>query len=209
MLLQSFKIRIKRIPPVRYFHNEITYWKWLCCNKPVPPPPIVKQMVIEEYAGKYNVPVFVETGTYRGDTIYAVKNLFGKIYSIELDATLYEKAKQRFSKYPNISILRGDSAKVLPDILSAIKQPCLFWLDAHYSGKGTTKSDKETPICEEIDIIARCLKVNCVILIDDARDFKGQNDYPALEKLRQFVLSRYPAHTFEVKDDIIRIYEDK
>jgi hypothetical protein len=46
-----------------------------------------------------------------------------------------------------------------------------------------------------------------VILIDDARVFVGQNDYPTLEQLRTFVLKRHPDWAFEVENDIIRIHK--
>lgn len=139
--------------------------------------------------------------------VYAVRDLFRKIYSIELDAELCEKAKSRFAKYKHITILEGDSSKVLPVILNQIKEPCLFWLDGHYSGNGTAKSVKETPISEEMDYISDHSTKKHVILIDDAREFKGQNDYPALEQLRELVLAQDSGNVFEVRDDIIRIYE--
>lgn len=208
MLLQSLKIRLKRIPLVCYLYNKITYWKWLCCNKPVPPPHIVKQLVVKEYAGKYDAPIFIETGTFRGDMVYAVKDIFREIYSIELSHELYKKAERRFSKYKHISIVEGDSSKVLPEVLNRIEEPCLFWLDGHYSAGCTAKGDKETPIMEELNDIFQHSVDNHVILIDDAREFRGENDYPALEGLKELVLNKYPAYTFEVEDDIIRIHKD-
>ena len=42
-----------------------------------------------------------------------------------------------------------------------------------------------------------------VILIDDAREFTGQNDYPTIESLRTFIGARLPDHEFDVKDDIV------
>ena len=52
-------------------------------DAPVPPPHVVKQRVLREYAERYELKVFVETGTYRGDMVQAMKPLFDKIYSIE------------------------------------------------------------------------------------------------------------------------------
>jgi hypothetical protein len=45
-----------------------------------------------------------------------------------------QKAKHRFRADPNIHILQGDSGEILPKIMGDISQPCLFWLDEHYSG---------------------------------------------------------------------------
>jgi len=72
-------------------------------------PHIIKQNVVKEYATKFKTPNLVETGTCLGEMIYAVKGIFKKIYSIELDEELYLGAKQLFSKYDHISILNGDS----------------------------------------------------------------------------------------------------
>jgi hypothetical protein len=46
-----------------------------------------------------------------------------------------------------------------------------------------------------------------VILIDDARCFTGENDYPTLDELKSFVAERKPNHKFSVEHDIIRIHK--
>lgn len=38
-----------------------------------------------------------------------------------------------------------------------------------------------------------------IVLIDDARCFLGQDGYPTIEKLKDYVLSRQPDWTFEKK----------
>jgi len=88
-----------------------------------------------------------------------------------------------------------------------VEKPCLFWLDGHYSGGNTAKGEKETPIMEELRQICAHPVKNHLILIDDAREFTGQNDYPTIESLRTFVGARLPGYGFDVKDDIIRIYK--
>jgi len=79
-----------------------------------------------------------------------MRNEFKTIFSIELDEKLYKKAMRKFQMYDHISIFHGDSPRILYEILSKIKLPCIFWLDAHYSGGETTKGDVETPIMNEI-----------------------------------------------------------
>ena len=96
--------------------------------------------------------------------------------------------------------------KVLPSLLTLIREPCLFWLDAHYSEGITVKSDLNTPILEELKhIFAHTIRGH-VILIDDARCFTGREDYPTGEELKLFVAKKRPGWIFEVKDDIIRIH---
>ena len=99
----------------------------------------------------------------------------------------------------------------MPKILSNIKQPCLFWLDAHYSGGITTKSELETPIMQELHHIfnnSRINKIQHVILIDDSNLFVGDKDYPKLEELKNFVYNSSPNLTLTVKYDVIRIHRN-
>jgi hypothetical protein len=93
--------------------------------------------------------------------------------------------------------------------LKDVKEPCLFWLDAHYSGGSTAKGDFETPIMQELQcILGHQLAESHVVLIDDARCFVGRNDYPALDELRQFILGIYAGWIFEVENDIIRTHRN-
>jgi hypothetical protein len=191
--------------------KQISWRKEVLCwhkkGKPVPPPHLIKQRTVKEYAKRFSIRTLVETGTYCGDMVNATKNIFGKIFSVELDKTFYEQAKKKFAKFAHISIIQGDSSEVLPYILAEVTQPCLFWLDAHYSGGNTAKGDIETPIMRELRLIFDRAHGEQVILIDDARAFVGQNDYPTLEQLRTFVLKRHPDWVFEVENDIIRIHK--
>lgn len=48
------------------------------------PSPVAKQRTLRSYARSYELNVLVETGTYYGDTVEAMKDVFERIYSIEL-----------------------------------------------------------------------------------------------------------------------------
>ena len=100
-----------------------------------PAPHRVKQLTIARYQKRYNCGVLIETGTYLGDMIEAQKDNFSQLFSIELSPELHQKALKRFRNRPHISIVQGDSGKVLPSLLSTITQPALFWLDGHYSAE--------------------------------------------------------------------------
>jgi hypothetical protein len=163
-------------------------------------------MTVKEYGERYGPRIFIETGTYLGDMVWAVKDNFFRIYSIELSRELYERARKRFSKYNHISVLEGDSSEMLPEILDSVEERCLFWLDGHYSAGITARGERETPILEELKHILAHSIEDHVILIDDARLFKGQGDYPTLEELREVISGRYPEHVLEDQDDIIRIH---
>jgi hypothetical protein len=166
----------------------------------------VKQRTVEKYARRFALNTLIETGTYLGEMVEATKDTFIRIFSIELDGTHYQRAKEWFSGDDHISIIQGDSGKVLPDVIAGITQPCLFWLDGHYSEGNTARGELNTPIIKELNHIFNHPVLGHVILIDDARCFIGQNEYPAIDELREMAFRRFPNCVFKVEDDIIRIY---
>ena len=184
------------------------YWRWVKNGMPPPPPHGIKQGVVKEYARTYQCRIFFETGTYLGDMIQAVKNDFRHIYSVELSECLYQRVQLRFKKDHHIIFLQGDSGKVIRETLKQIKEPCLFWLDAHYSGGITTTGNKHSPIIEEINTILKHPIKNHVILIDDARMFVGKDGYPELSELKETIAMLRPELNFAVKKDIIRIVKE-
>ena len=183
------------------------YEQWVKAGSVLPMPHLGKRNVVLEYAARYQPKVFIETGTYTGHMVFGVLNEFREIHSIELDQTLAEKAKMRFAGYGHVHILQGDSGQLLPEILKTISEPCLFWLDAHYSMGKTAQGDLDTPIIQELrSIFAREGSEQDILLIDDARSYTGQGDYPDLKSLERTILEARPDWTFEVKDDIIRAH---
>lgn len=180
------------------------YKEWEKSGCPIPPPHIVKQIIIGEYQQKYGYTTLVETGTYMGDMVEAQKTRFNKIISIELGVDLFKKAQKRFNNDKNVFIVQGDSGKVLPKILKDINESAIFWLDGHYSAGITEKGDKECPIFEELDAIFNSKNFNHILLIDDARCFIGQGDYPTIEKLTGYIKNKDEKYQVEVKHDVIR-----
>jgi len=132
--VESFQWLLLRLPSLNLLVSHLLYVKWLLNGKLGSSPHIHAKKVVIEHAKKYHVHTLVETGTYRGDMVYGTKNVFKQIYSIELSEALCQRAQNRFRKYKQISIICGESSQILPKILPQIKEPCLFWLDAHYSG---------------------------------------------------------------------------
>ena len=117
MLKQRIRDRFRRTHVGNLWQRYLirkTYGEWLRKGKPAPVPHRVKQMVVKSFAEQYQVRGFVETGTYLGDMVWAVKNDFENVYSVELSKELYEKARKMFSGYNHITIVQGDSSKVKP-----------------------------------------------------------------------------------------------
>lgn len=169
------------------------------------PPHIIKEKVLKKYAKKFNLKTLVETGTYYGDMINALKGDFEKIYTIELDEFLFKTAKKRFVAFNHIEVIHGDSGEKIKEIIQKINQPTLFWLDGHASGGETAKGEKDTPIYEELDVIFKSKDLDHVIVIDDARCFGNDSGYPTLDELKEFVFNKKRNLEITVEFDSIRI----
>ena len=171
-----------------------------------------KREVINSYRVKYSINQFVETGTFLGDTIEYFKNSFTKLISIELAADLAERARKRFEKDEQVTILSGDSGKILKEMVKSFSEPILFWLDGHYSSEfflgeeyiKTARIDIDTPIKEELLAILAS-EFDHFILIDDARLFNGLGDYPTIYQIKKIVRLSGKKCKVTVKDDMIRI----
>ncbi|WP_373515188.1 hypothetical protein [Persicitalea sp.] len=181
-----------------------TITQWNKAGRPAPPPHIVKQNIIQEFQRKTGYSILIETGTYVGEMVEAQKSKFEKIISIELGQELAEKARDKFVEDRHISIVQGDSGKVLPSLLKQIDEPAILWLDGHYSEGITAKGDTECPIFEELEAIFTNKNLHHLILIDDARLFTGEGDYPSIKDLTDFVKAKNSHYTVKVEDDIIR-----
>lgn len=178
--------------------GEYVWWRMRGSPRPKVPH-IIKQHTLAQFAERFNLRVMVETGTNLGNMINAQKDRFREIYSIELDKWLAARAKRKFADRPDIHLYQGDSGEVLPSIMPHIREPALFWIDAHWGAI-------DAPVKKELECIYRHPIRNHVLLIDDARYFDGHGDYYSIEELRQHAAREYPGSVVEVKDDIIRIY---
>lgn len=179
--------------------------EWEQQGRPLPGPGHFKQTVLLGYAQEFGLNTLIETGTYTGDTLAAMKDEFGRIDSVELNPELVRRVRERFRDEPHISVLHGDSAERLPEILADVRTPALFWLDSHYSGGITALGSQITPILGELEAILAHPVQGHVLLIDDARDFRTDNGHPTLDALRAFIADRRPELHFVVEDDIIRV----
>ena len=56
-----------------------------------------------DFQKRFSLDMFIETGTYIGEMVNAVRSRFKKIYSIELGPELYQKAVKRFENEKNIT----------------------------------------------------------------------------------------------------------
>jgi hypothetical protein len=128
-----------------------------------------------KYFNKNNV--FVETGAMLGNGIQqALDAGYSKIISIEYSEYHANFCKNRFLNNLNVTVIHGDSSKILYDIIKDIEEPITFWLDAHYSGCGdysnyvpTACGINESSLIEELDQIKKHKLNTHTIMIDDIR----------------------------------------
>lgn len=182
--------------------------KWEKNGKPAPPPHPIKQQNILEYKNNFGLNVLVETGTFQGEMVEAQRRNFKKIYSIELSNDFYKNAVEKFRRFDHIQIIEGDSSIKLKEVTKQINEPALFWLDGHYSGGNTAKGELNCPIYGELDTIFST-SFDHVLVIDDAKDFNGTQDYPTIEALNNYVVAKRPHYKMNVKDNIIAFFPDK
>jgi hypothetical protein len=179
---------------------------WQKAGRPVPPPHSLKQNILKAYGSAFNIQTLVETGTFLGDMVHAMKHSYKRIISIELSKELHRQAEFRFQAVPGIEIINGDSGEVLPQILTKVSERCLFWLDGHYSAGETARGNLETPVLREIRTILEHHIDDHVILIDDARCFDGTHDYPTIQQVRSVISQNRPDYSFFVLHDVICIH---
>ncbi len=165
-------------------------------------PHLLKQRIVLDHAAASGARAFIETGTYYGFMLQACLGRFDRLISIEIEPHFYNRAQKVFRRQSNVTLLHGDSAKLLPKLLGTIKCPCLFWLDAHYSGGLTGRTELETPIRGELEAILSH-SYRHTVLIDDANCFDGTHDYPEISWIES--ISRKSGYSMSLTDNIIRL----
>ena len=204
----EFWRRVSVAPPLLPLTRRRIALQWRLAGKPVPPPHIVKQHIVLGYQRRHRLRTFVETGTYTGEMIAAVRRRFDRAISIELDRALYEAACRRFAGDPGVHLLHGDSGALLPHMLAGLNEPAMFWLDGHYMGAGTGRGAVDSPLVEEMrGLLAHPVRGH-VVLIDDARLCVGTDGYPTVDELRTMITGARPGTSFGIDADIIRCVFD-
>lgn len=178
---------------------------WERSGRTTPPPHLHKQAVLRACARRHGLRTLVETGTYRGEMVQAMRHDFDAIFSIELSDVLHERARRRFATASHVRLIQGDSGRQLASLVPRLDRPALFWLDGHYSAGITAKGDQDTPILDELRHIVAAGRSGHVILIDDARLFGTDAAYPTIEQIRDFLTSHGVGNDLVVADDIVRI----
>ncbi len=135
---------------------------------------------IKENVSNYtDYKVFVETGTYKGETIREMADFFDELYTFEIHPELYNYSLSQNTS-PKINYFFGDSVTLLPKTIMNFNlndKKCIFFLDAHISGYDSGYNPAyQVPLLEEIYIITTKIKSECILCLDDARFFTVENN---------------------------------
>jgi hypothetical protein len=121
--------------------------------------------------------IFVESGTFKGVTAEWAADQFREVITIELSPEIHRETSTRLAGKSNISFRRGHTAEVLSTLLPGMREPAIFWLDAHWSGLNTSGREEECPILAELRLL-NDTTIEHSILIDDARLFTAPPPLP-------------------------------
>jgi hypothetical protein len=119
--------------------------------------------------------VFIETGTQHAVTAHLAQHLYPVIETIELSEALYSKAVALFkaagvSAINGLRLHRGDSAKVLPEILARYAEPVCVYLDAHWYESPDVVGRDCFPLWLELAAIAARSYADTIV-VDDFHSF--------------------------------------
>ena len=156
----------------------------------------------KEVFQRYLNPIFIETGSFFGDSIdRALEAGFKEVHSIELSPYLYEVCRDRFRHNHRVHLHLGNSPIVLLNILNQIDEPVTFWLDGHYSKGITARGETNTPLLEELAAIATHPIKTHTLLIDDVRLFgTDEFDFIELEEILEAIYLINPNYNIYFED---------
>ena len=148
----------------------------------------------------------VETGTYLGNTARRASFFFDKVYTIEVDQTLFEKAESFLKPRTNVECLFGDCAVVLPELMARpdVDKVVLF-LDGHFSGGETGCGIVEEPAVALLASLAPYRSRIVGIVIDDFRTLTGTDGTPTKSAVFQALEQYFPEFTTNVHLDQILV----
>jgi hypothetical protein len=143
-------------------------------------------MLMTMEPGYADIEVAIETGLFRGATASICAPLFREYHGIEINPGHISLCRRQLGEMGiDIVYHEGDTRRVLPEVLLAIREPALIMLDAHYSfvAKGKLFADEadtvhgpegaDFPLLEELRAISKRPYAD-IVLVDDTSLF-GKN----------------------------------
>ena len=181
--LFSKKQLAKRIIPNLFleFYRDFRITKWYRNHSlsPFRTPTFVKQKILLNHS--INNALWIESGTYIGDTTGFLARNFPNVHTIEPSNECLKIAKRNLTRLKNIYFHDGTSEERLNDILKNLSGNVCFWLDGHFSDGITFCGKNHCPLFDELDIISKNISrfEKIVIFIDDvSAGFTLKESYP-------------------------------
>jgi hypothetical protein len=177
----------------------------------------IDTQLISELKRHLPLEVLVETGTFEGDTVAQVRELFETVYTVELSEKYFEISRQRFLHDPAVYVSQGHSPDWLKELTPRLKDlPVLYWLDAHWCVAEQTAGEiSQCPLMEELKAIG-CLNSQSVLMIDDAHLFlcpppqpHESSQWPPFDGLIRQLRTLSPRHQMMVLNDVFLLYPDR
>jgi len=157
---------------------------------------------------KLDLNIFVEAGTFHGESALRASKIFQRVITIEKSSFLFMQSSERLRSQSNITCYNGCTREHVAAHLSERDNP-LFWLDAHWSGGVTAGQEDECPILDELSLIFAQDLNSLAILIDDARLFTAppprphvSKQWPRIDEIAKKVPDDYVIYIF---NDVIYI----
>jgi GT2 family glycosyltransferase len=166
--------------------------------------------LVRELTQALPLKVFVETGTYEGDSVAAARPYFDELHTVEIADDLYERAAERFAGDDSVHVHHGDSAEILGELRPKLQRKAvLYWLDAHWCGSELERNEGGSPLLAELAAIGKLSKRD-VVLIDDARLFMAPppppanpEQWPTLDQVLGALGASSSSHELIVIDDVL------
>jgi hypothetical protein len=200
-------LNLRALNPFRIPKNIVTHLlqgNWYSLRRAyVWPEAAYKRGLLRRVQTLYKLPYFVETGTFQGSTPKSLHSLFERLWTIELDDSLFERTRRRLKAYPNVVCLHGDGKEELKKVIPLLDGPAPFWLDGHYSGLGTAKGEISAPLLEELSIVMQSPIKGHVIAIDDMSDFCQRERNTPLSKIMAALEQLDPNYKFYFDYDML------
>jgi len=137
--------------------------------------------------------VFIEAGTYRGNTVAFFLSHADEITSVELQDGLYADAVRRFAAHPKVTIVHGDALTEIPRVVAEVSRPPLVFLDGHFSMQGTAVGTEMEPARAMLPALGRAAPPGTTVVIDDLRLFgSGMVGFPQLDELTAAAREGFP-----------------
>ncbi len=158
--------------------------------------------------------VFVETGTFKGDSLALASRYFPECHSVEYSPQYFATALLRFQGRTGIHLQPGPSPEFLRGLQAQLAgRPALFWLDAHWcQADNTAGADSQSPLLAELAAM-HPFHLESILLIDDARLYLAPppaphrlSDWPDFSEVVQSLLRLSASHRIMVLNDVIIFY---